>query len=239
MKTYLRRFQAYHDLGKYVQAKRATLKEAVDPAFLVYRFPYLRRYGERAAAFRRQLQPYYEAYVANVSTGGMAISLELSTFLMTICNIVQPERILDLGSGFSSVVFRLYMQHATSKPTILSIDDSDEWLGKTRTFLEAHGLSVERMSTWQSFVNVNHGQTCDGAFDLVLHDLGDMEFRRATFGNILKLVRKGGLAVLDDAHYAGYRGFARWELEERRIDYYSLKRFTIDKFGRYSLLVTP
>jgi hypothetical protein len=49
----------------------------------------------------------------------MAISLLLAVFLFAISNALSPTRILGLGSGFSSVVFRPYSDEA-SRPVELA-----------------------------------------------------------------------------------------------------------------------
>jgi hypothetical protein len=64
----------------------------------------------------------------------MSVSVELAVFLDVLCRLIEPDRILDLGSGFSSFVLR---RHLASRDVgvhsvIWSIDDSPEWLEQTR-----------------------------------------------------------------------------------------------------------
>ncbi|MDP2727812.1 MAG: hypothetical protein Q8P59_09750, partial [Dehalococcoidia bacterium] len=81
-------------------------------------FPQLRDYRGLARECREKLLPYYGQYTSRVSIDYMAVSLELSAFLMVLCERFRPSSILDLGSGFSSFVFRYYASKATPKPTV-------------------------------------------------------------------------------------------------------------------------
>ena len=59
----------------------------------------------------------------------------------SICFQQRPRIILDLGSGFSSAVFRLYMAQQNVQTTVYSVDDDPLWLNKTRDSLKANNLS--------------------------------------------------------------------------------------------------
>src|SRR5437870_128740 len=69
--------------------------------------PQLRAYKDIRARYERRLLPYYREYVSMISSETMCISLELASFLLAICDFCRPRRVVDLGSGFSSVVLRL------------------------------------------------------------------------------------------------------------------------------------
>ena len=55
-----------------------------------------------------EIKKYYDKYVSEISTPGMAISLESSLTILSLLEYFKPKSILDLGSGFSSFLFRLY-----------------------------------------------------------------------------------------------------------------------------------
>lgn len=114
-----------------------------------------------------------------------------------------------------------------------SIDDSKEWLEKTRTFLASHNIPSDNLIIWRSFVEQNYD-----TFDLILHDLGSMEVRKEMLKEVLTLSHPGGIIVLDDIHKQNYRSYTKRLLNESNLNYYNLKFFTRDKFGRYSMLVT-
>ena len=182
---------------------------------------------------RQGLRQYHEMYVSTVSNQRMAISLELAGFLMIICETIRPRRILDLGSGFSSFVFRCYAKDKSPKPEVWSVDDSEEWLQKTSAFLALHGLTCERMITWNSF----RPREFEDAFDLILHDLGSMDLRKKTFGEVLYLSHPRGLIILDDLHKQPYKLFVEVTLNQRGFRCLYMKSVTIDKFQRFAGVV--
>ncbi len=195
--------------------------------------PQLQRYETVAEQIRQQLRRYYNEYISTMSTEAMAIGFETAVFLTVLCRIYRPRRILDLGSGFSSLVFRLYAMHVDSAISIWSVDDNREWLETTHQFLSSNNLSSHNLVLWQTFTATQHE-----SFDLVLHDLGRMPFRMKTFKDAVALVKDGGLLVLDDIHKHEYRSYAKRVLKELNLPSYSLQAFTEDRFGRYCLLVT-
>ena len=188
----------------------------------------------RLAAASARLEPTYRKYVTTVSSADMAISLDLAAFLSVMCEFVQPERILDLGSGFSSVTFRRYASTATRKPTVVSVDDSPDWLDRTRAFLADCGLSTQNLWSWSEFVRQD-----PRAFDFILHDLGTIALRAETLERVLSLMNAGCPLILDDAHKANYHRYARKLLRRQGFEYAMLRPFTLDRFGRFAILVLP
>jgi len=159
--------------------------------------------------------------------------LELAVFLLVLCELLKPQRILDLGSGFSSVVFRRYMLDARPEPAVCTVDDSPDWLEKTRGFLASHSLPTSDLVTWDSFL-----QQGRGSFDLVLYDLfGPMQLRIAALPRALQLARAGRIIVLDDIDREIYGPYARRLVKQSRMPSYSLRLLTRDSFGRYALLI--
>lgn len=110
-----------------------------DKLYLEKKFPQLQGFTERQTAVAKELKPYYEEYTFDVSQEDMAISLELATFLQIFCDIMKPKHILDLGSGFSSFVFRRYKATSQIKPIVWSVDDSQERILKNPPLLEEDG----------------------------------------------------------------------------------------------------
>lgn len=207
-----------------------------DGILLRRRFPQLKRYPELAAEKRKQILPYYQDYISRVSTEDSTISLELTSFLLVMCDVLKPMRILDLGSGFSSFVIRHYMLSASPKPVVWSTDDTKEWLEKTRSFLNYHNYPSENLVDWLSFSESNEEK-----FDLVLHDLGDspesMMVRKVNLKPALSFSKQSGVVVLDDVHMPAYRPYAMSVLNSLRLKHYSLRSLTLDKFGRFSQMV--
>lgn len=199
------------------------------------RFPFLASYTQQAQTIRRQLLPAYRAYTATVSPDPIAISLELAVFLYVVCEATSPNTMLDLGSGFSSYVFRSYAKstHKFPAPVTYSVDDSTEWLDETRRFLQHHDCDCHNLWTWDEFVK--HDRP---SFDLVLQDLGDLGTRRRMLTRVLDMCGPAGMLVIDDMHVPSYRRALARELETLRHSYFSLRTFTKKRL-RYSYLVVP
>jgi predicted O-methyltransferase YrrM len=161
----------------------------------------------------------------------MAISLELALFLWALLLDRRPERILDLGSGFSSLVFRRYARDVCPGATVWTVDHDPGWLTRTREFLHGHDVPLEEMTTWEG-LNARD-------FGLVFHDLGDMQVRAATLDRIISLTRPGGVLVLDDMQFKEYRAAVCRAIQRYDLRYWDLAASTRDSIGRYSWLIAP
>ncbi len=179
--------------------------------------------------YREKLRPVYEHYVRNVSSPDMAASLELATFLYGLCKANQYNRLLDLGSGFSSYVFRLYAKEA-SGVEVISVDDDPRWLEKTKGFLTSHNLDTKGMMTIGQFVSLDQP-----GFDCILHDLNFVEERIKYVQQLLPMIRPGGVIVLDDVHKPEYMVGVLEILSRDRGKVYSLAPATLDRYGRYAM----
>ena len=185
-----------------------------------------------------RLRPAFDEYVTVFSVAGAAVSLETSALATVLCEIIRPRRVLDLGSGFSSYVFRRYAAAARPEAEVWSIDDSSFWLEKTREFLDSRGLSAENLLLWDSFSSQDNG-----AFDLILVDIGDFEFRSANIDKALALGSPSAVVILDDMHKPWYRASVAKALQrsrrdsDRRYEFYSARSMTKDQFGRYAAVL--
>lgn len=182
----------------------------------------------------------YEYYISKISLKGHAASLELGLLLYKLCVQLSPNSIVDLGSGFTSYVFRLYQQ---KNPSILvySVDDDSAWLEKTRNFLTSQNLNTTNLILWEQF------QTLLNKFDLVLYDLGRIPTRILNIDKPFNFLNPNGLLILDDAHFDEQFStklkipgpFLSDVMDEalQRLQYQShnLKSQTVDCFGRYAL----
>ena len=168
-------------------------------------------------------------YLGEISTEDMAASLKASSFLYILASIKRPSRVLDLGSGFSSYVFRLFSKDIHHGVEIFSVDDNREWLEKTRSFLDSQAMNTRNFFHWQEFRQLK--QT---GFDLIFHDLGSMELRAETLPEVLALCRSDGMIVLDDMHSESYRPLAPKIVRDAGFHLFSVRKFTLDKFGRFS-----
>src|SRR5581483_11179383 len=113
---------SYNAVWELAASPRARRIAERDAARLRRRFPFLGSYAEASAPVAKRLAPAYADYIARVSPDPIAVALPLATFLGVLCEQLRPQRILDLGSGFSSYVFR-----ASAAPEVWSLDQSPAW----------------------------------------------------------------------------------------------------------------
>lgn len=186
-----------------------------------------------AARVREELLPAYSEYVREVSEADMAMSMEAAVFLLLFCRAEKPQRVADLGSGFSSYVLRLYRDEADEGVETFSADDHPGWLEKTREFLRSRGQDDSGVMHWDDFrTTVKEKQL---GFDLIFHDLGDMATRRGAFDDVLKMTRKG-LCIVDDMHKSR-SGFFIDAAHQQARPVYTLRDYTLDQYGRWAALV--
>lgn len=176
------------------------------------------------------LAPWHSQYVRDISAPAMAASLELSAFLLSLCEASGYKKIVDLGSGFSSFVFRYYAK-TTPGVEVYSVDDDAQWLEKTRGYLKSREVSDNNLMTLKEFIRLD-----PGSFDCILHDLNFVEVRIEYVKTLLAMLGANGIFILDDMHKPEYRYKVLKELRGTSWDIYNAKEFTHDKFGRYSMI---
>lgn len=177
---------------------------------------------------KEQLRPYYDDYIRNISIPEMAASLELVAFVYAICKIKNCRKVLDLGSGLSSFVLRLYAQN-NHNVTVFSVDDDLDWLRKSQYFVKKYGLSDS------GFLMLDELYVSgESNFDLILHDLNFVEVRISEVLQVAKLIGPHGLLIFDDVHKLDYQFALLKKLSKLDMQIYSLKPETIDGYGRYA-----
>ena len=195
--------------------------------------PVLAGLSRGSCSITDEMKPVYRHYATRVSTDDMAISYESACLLWSLCETTKPRRILDMGSGFSSYVFRRYQATADPRPEVWSVDEHADWLAKTKEFLSSQGLSVDNLFTWEDFQALQ-----PPTFDLISHDLGLMEDRPGIFGRMLHWREPEGLIVIDDIQKPAYReGILQKIRQNDGIEGYTLRWLTFDRHLRYGMLV--
>ncbi len=177
---------------------------------------------------RAELHHAHQHYVTQVSSHEMAVSVELSALLLALCRINRWTRLLDMGSGFSSYVFRRYAKENPGV-TVYSVDDDAKWLHRTKMYLNDQRLRLDNLMTLEEF-----RQHTTSGFNCVLHDLNLVDVRIQYVGEVLSRVAPGGLIVFDDVHKTEYVLPLMGKLSSQPGVTYSLKAATIDQFGRYA-----
>jgi predicted O-methyltransferase YrrM len=209
-------------------APREALRARRDHVAVTGAVPELDGIQSDMAPHMERLAPAHVDYCARIGHPVHAASLELTALVLLLCERLELRRVVDLGSGFTSWALRDW---ATDRDvTVHSVDDSPEWLEKTRGYLAETGLDDERLHVWSDFAKADFG----GHFDLVVHDLGFMDTRFEVLDTVVGLARPGGLVLLDDMHKVDFRDKALAHLEAAGLTAYSLKKITRDKLTRFA-----
>lgn len=187
---------------------------------------------QKMREFREIILPFYKDYVTTTSSEIMAMSFELSLFVLALCEITKPRKILDLGSGFSSFCFRYWIKNYSPNSEVLSVDDAPEWLDKTRNFLVRHNLQGDKLITWDELI----GGKDQNKFDLVFYDFGTFPVRKSSLNKVIDFASRPSMLILDDMHSADYGLYVKKTLKERNLESFSIRRYTNDKFTRYAYL---
>jgi predicted O-methyltransferase YrrM len=177
-----------------------------------------------------ELRDDHRQYASGISAPDHAVSLETAALLAALLEVHRPQRVLDLGSGFSSYVVRSYGDAGSE---VVSVDDSPSWLGRTRAYLEGRGSGRGEL------VDAEWLRTEHPPFDLVFNDIGTMRFRSRWLPAVAGLVAPDGIGLLDDYHKYRYRRLARAHAAVEGARILSLRRWTIDDIGRYAALWVP
>ncbi len=160
------------------------------------------------------------------------MSLNSAVTLVLLCKVLRPSSALDLGSGFSSWVLRFCRREfGLDNMEILSVDTHEGWLSKSADWVAAQGLDSRGFALWQDAE--------DRPYDLVLLDIERPPSRNGYLPHTLtRFCSPGTHLVLDDLHVPSYRLFVHETLAAHNYRHVDLKRFTIDRFGRYASVYT-
>lgn len=177
-------------------------------------------------SIRDELIPSYTAYCGEVSEPAHALSLETGTFLMWLCRTRKPVTVADYGSGWSSVVLRLYGQE--SGATVTSVDTDAVWLERTRTFLDGQNLDSGGLWLWDDYIRTHL------VHDLILHDLANGTTREQTMVDAAERLIPGGVIVFDDAQHSSHHTAARQVCGRYGMRLMDVKELTVDRIGRFA-----
>jgi len=225
-------------LRKHPQFRKVStaLRNQLELGQLSLRLPLLNEYRIEKVDPDHSIRKVYEEYTTSVSTPIATISLELAFVIWFLLNKRRPKLIVDLGSGFSSYLFRLYQDTRKDSDDVcevFSCDDNSFWLERTKLFLEAKGLSVEGLCMWDEFINEYQGKRPD----LVLYDLGKPELRVKNMTRVFNLCNPETTLILDDIQKPRIKQAALDALQQRGGRGHDLARLTYDNFGRYAWMI--
>jgi predicted O-methyltransferase YrrM len=204
--------------------EEALRRRRIDPAAL----------ATRTAAAAKTLRDDFEAYRREVDATEPALSFANAAFLAALCELTQPERILETGAGFNSYVLRRYARGRRPYAVVWSVDNDERRLEKTRAWLMAQGVGEARLMSWRWFSNTDE---CD--FDVVFHDLGQPHrIRLDVLPDVCSRLSSNGLLLLDDFHQRGFGHPARQMLGMTGFEVVPLRSLTLDDQGRFAALAS-
>jgi hypothetical protein len=198
---------------------------------LMERYPLLGGYENERQNIQDMLRPAYEDYTKRYSSSLITLSLNRSAFLYFLATQLNARVIHDLGSGFSSYVFRLNPKQGERQ--VISVDDSSYWIGRTQLFLRDHRMDADGMKT----LEIYRAEDLPHGFDLCLLDIGDYKLRENLLPALLPSVQSNdGKIFIDDFHDPQYRKFVTSLCEERSLRVYSLRKVTRRRLSHAALV---
>lgn len=161
----------------------------------------------------------------------MPISFSESEYLYDLCWKIKPKWILDSGSGFSSFVFRKYQTTSRRDVRVITIDNNQQWLDKTKSFLIDCGLFAGEMYIINRFMKYQNWFT----FDLILEDYDyTKRFKRLMYD--MSVLNKTGILILDDAQIRETVDMI-YKIKKKYFAESSLLKELKDLHGRYPAII--
>lgn len=149
----------------------------------------------------------------------MAASLESLLVCGELIEAHNCKRILDAGSGLSSLYFHSHFTDVTT------VDDNLYWADVTKRFV---GEKLDKEIS-VSPIETLYGQQ----FDFVCYDYGGIETRIYNFKKALELC--SGIMYVDDLHIGYYRAYVEAKTKDYKLQF--LPR-SLDEFGRYGAVLS-
>ena len=162
---------------------------------------YLRDVGIRESPIAKRLR---EDTFAKIDMHRMQISPEQGAFMANLVRLVGAKRILEIGTftGYSA----LWMASALPKDgEFTSCDVSREWIEFARGYWEEAGIAEKittRIGPAVDTLNELIASGREGHYDLAFID-ADKENYRPYYEACLRLIRPGGVIVIDNVLWGG------------------------------------
>jgi predicted O-methyltransferase YrrM len=214
---------------------RQLIRQERDWSNLIQTLPQLSEFAEKQAAIEEKLGSAHCEYLAAYSSPLISLSLNRAAFLFFIAQNLRAEKVLDLGSGFSSYVLRKCAAEA-NRGVVTSVDDSVEWLSVTKSFLQGHGLPTENLIDLKSFRAADGSFHCPD-FDLCIIDIGDFDLRKTLLPKLIeKTIANESILLLDDFHVRNYRQFIIDLCSDKSVQLFSLRKMTRRRLSHMALV---
>ncbi len=219
----------HHSIGAVLSAPAKIVEQEKDWKFLTTVYPTLHEFFSKKIILTKKLKSAYEDYVTNYSAPLISMSLSRGVFLYYFCQTIKPNTILDLGSGFSSYVFRSY---ANGDVKVISVDDSKFWLNETKVFLEKYEVQTNNLLTWECYE-----KSTDKNFDLAFLDIGNLDFRLKILPELLEDIKShGGILIVDDYHVPHYRKSINQLCQAKGLNIISLRKVTRTRLNHNAMI---
>jgi predicted O-methyltransferase YrrM len=226
----------YPRLPKPLRKLKVSLRNRRDAVSPVSQVAWLRNYRPAQTPQSEIIRAAHEEYTTTISSTVAAVSLETAYLLWFMLEKIRPALAMDLGSGFSSYLLRLYQSQAVKTGggcQIISCDDNPEWLSRTETYLIKKGLPASGLLLWDTFCSeLGHLRP-----DLIFHDLGNPQLRISGLPRVLEMCGPRTCLIVDDIHKEPIRAAVLKQVQQRQLLCFDLIQYTYDRFGRYSWLV--
>lgn len=149
------------------------------------------------------------------STRSWAASPDLLLTLHALAKNSTPRRILDLGSGMSTLV----LAKSAPQATIFSIDNSEEFAGKTKNLLETHGITNVEIRVapltphssgvdWYDLSKLGDITEIDLLFVDGPPGSKNPHARHPAIAECIAKLNPGAIVVIDDVHREGEKNLA-------------------------------
>lgn len=178
--------------------------------------------------YRKVLTPAYVDYVKDVSDSSWAISIETASYARWLCDLLDADLALDLGSGFTSFALR----HSAADVT--SVDDDPAWLAKTGDFLRKYSTVTGALVTWNDWSVLN----ATDSYDVIVHDFAIGEARESAMWNAAQALAPGGALIFDDAQHEGHLAEMHRVALHYGLTLHSLHDLTLDSIGRFAMVAS-
>lgn len=177
-----------------------------------------------------ELKNEYRNYTTTISNMIMAASLRCCVFLTCMYEEIKPNRILDLGSGFSSYTLRYFRNKFNLDTEIYSVDSDIHWLSKSKEFCKNNNVDVSHFYSWDDIKNVKK------PFDLIFMDIDKSKKRIYYYDHICNhFLSKNTFMFVDDMHKPIIRNKIK-QLDNSHTRH-NVRNETLDKFKRYSCII--
>jgi len=199
-----------------------SIRQQKDWNALIKEYPVIGTYPTQASSIEELIRPAYQDYVRQYSSALISLSLNRACFIYFLIKEVQIQKTIDLGTGISSYVCLLASKHVDSSE-VVSVDDNEYWLEKTREFLHAKNISGDHLLLLKDFLK----EITDVQFGMCILDIGDFSLRKKLFPTLVASVKKHrGFLFVDDFHVPEYRSYIERVCAEEQLRVYSLRKVT-------------